>query len=102
MKEDMLLECITDYMPELLDLELIANNSTGTNSLLPKLDDNEKELKKRVAKIASDILQATKFFLSSKEDKSEEDKELLKKIEDALEGTFLTKEALDEVEKRGL
>lgn len=92
MKEDMLLECITDYMPELLDLELIANNSTGTNSLLPKLDDNEKELKKRVAKIASDILQATKFFLSSKEDKSEEDKELLKKIEDALEGTFLTKE----------
>lgn len=101
MKEDMLLECITDYMPELLDLELIANNSTGTNSLLPKLDDNEKELKKRVAKIASDILQATKFFLSSKEDKSEEDKELLKKIEDALEGTFLTKEALDEVEKRG-
>lgn len=52
MKEDMLLECITDCMSELLDLELIVNNSTGTNILLPKLDDNEKELKKKVILIA--------------------------------------------------
>lgn len=92
MNEDILLECITDYMPELLDLELIANNSTETNGSLPKADD-EKELKKRVSKIATDILQTTKFFLIAKEDKSEEDKELLEKIEGALEDTFITKES---------